>query len=420
MENIRHGHILKVHKSSYFKCVIFFWYTTEMLFNMKIERIFRVPIEALNSIQSYIVLALLLVQIIFFQHYNRRDLIRIALCSVIVMIATVCSGFINQLLSLTLFVIAAKNEKLEDVIRIIYKVSLVMIPAIILLSLSGIVENYTGYRGALLRQSLGFNHPNTLGRRIYVLVACRFYLHFNKLNWRDYLLAAAMAVFCYTVPNSITATLSIILLILLMLAYKVARRVKAEQVFLYTLIFFALIFNVASIALGSMDLSRYPVLAAFDIGMHGRFSTGYEAMKVFGIKWFGQEIHTIKEIERLGLSSIQGVHWLDNSYQNLLYRYGVIVYIGFSFFFLYNMVLQMRKKNASLVIFLFMIALYGISETELYNLSTNVFLLSLADVMYSSEFYRVRGGRKKRRAGRRRRGAFSSLPMPAQKEGFPE
>lgn len=400
-------------------CVILFWYTTEMLLSMRLEdTVWFQMARTLNSVQSYIILGLLLIQIICFQRYHKRDLLRIAICVAIVAVATVCSGFNNQFMSLTLFVIAAKNEKLDDIIRIIYKVSLIMIPIVILLCLTGAIENYIMYRDAIPRYSLGFNNPNTLGRRIYVLIACRFYLRFQKLTRKDYLLAMAVAVFCYVVPNSMAATLSLILLVLLTLAYKAAQGVKAERVFLYTLIFFAFAFNVGSIALGSMDLSRYPILTALNISLHGRLSTGYEALKVFGVKWFGQEVHTAGEIERLGLTSIKSVRWLDNSYQNILYRYGIIVYIGFSFFYLYNMVLQTRKKNAILVIFLFMVALYAIAETELYNLSNNVFLLSLADVMYASDFYRLREGKRKRRTRHRRRDAFSSHQISVHEERY--
>lgn len=411
----------KVHKPSYFMCVILFWCTTEMLFSMRLESTIGIQtVGTLNTIQSYIVLGLLLIQIVCFQRYQKRDLVRIAICVVVVMVATVCSGFNNQFMSLTLFVIAAKNEKLEDVIRIIYKVSLVMIPIIILLGLTGIIENYTLYRDAMPRYSLGFSHPNYLGRRIYVLVACRFYLRFQKLKWSDYLLAAAAVVFCYIVPNSMTATLLLALLILLTLAYKAAQKVNAERTFLYVLIFFAVASNVVSLVLGSIDLSRYPVLSLLDTSLHGRFSTGYVALKTYGVNLFGHEVYTYKQANDLGLSLNKYIYYLDNSYYNILYRYGLVVYIGFSYFYIYNMVLQTRKKNAILVIFLFIIALYAIEETELYNLATNIFLLSLSDAMYASEFYRVRGGRRRRRTRHRRWDALSSSPMSLSKDGPPE
>lgn len=411
----------KVHKPNFFMCVILFWCITEMLFAIRLEGTVGVQmVNTLNSLQSYIVLGLLLIQIICFQRYQKRDLVRIAICVVVVSAATVCSGFNNQFMSLTLFVIAAKNEKLEDVIRIIYKASLFMIPIIILLSLTGIIENYIVYRGAIPRYSMGFNHPNYLGRRIYVLIACRFYLRFQKLKWSDYLLAAVAVAFCYIVPNSMTATLLLTLLIILTLAYKVAQKVNVERTFLYVLIFFAVVCNVVSLILGSIDLSRYPVLSLLDTSLHGRFSTGYVALKTYGVNLFGHEVYTYKAAKDLGLSLNKYIYFLDNSYYNILYRYGLVVYIGFSCFYFYNMVLQTRKKNAILVIFLFIIALYAIEETELYNLSTNVFLLSFADVMYASEFYRVRGGRLKRRTRNRRWDALSSSHMTQPKEGYPE
>lgn len=375
----------KVHVPDFYMCILLFWYSTELLLQARFETFLGIPKDYLNYVQSYLVLFLLLIKIISYQRYSKRELIGVGLYGFLVILVTVRSGFNNNLISFTMFALAFKNENLNRAIRMIYRVGLILVPTIIILSLLGVFENRITYRGSgIARYTLGFYHANTLGMYVFVIIGCRFYLHFQKLRRRDYIIALAAAFFCYAVPNSQSATLLLILLLVVMLAYKLAQKVSAEKFILYGLFIGAFACNAISVILSNIDLNRYPLLSLFDVAISGRFSICHHDITVCGITWFGQSIEVIgtEIFSTLGISQAHVVVTLDNSYCSILLIYGIVMYVIFSVLFLYNMFLQIKKQRPAVVIFLFLTAVCGVTERTMINLAINVFLLSFADVFY--------------------------------------
>lgn len=375
----------KIQIPHFYMCILLFWYSTELLIKTTLGNFLGVPIGTLNMIQSYLVFLLLLVQIVCFQQYSSRELMRMALFLSLVIIATIQSGYNNSLLSFTLFTFASKDQDFNKIIRMIYHISLVLVPLIVISYLLGYIENFVIYRNGIVpRLSLGLDHPNTLGQYIFNIMACHFYLRFKKLKWWDYLLAFGATFFCYVVPNSQTSTVLLILMVVLILMDKVARKVQRERVFMYTLTIGAFACNVGSIILSSIDLTHYPWLSLLDTTISKRFSACHRVIELYGIKWFGQKITILTAIDRRNLGITKGAVFLDNSYCAILLIYGIIIFAVFSVMYLCNMNIHLRKQRSNLVIFLFLIAVYGVMERTLFKLSINIFLLSFAELFYGS------------------------------------
>ena len=375
----------KVETQDYFMKVLLFWYVTEVLLKTRFAPFLGIPKETLNTCQSYLVLVLLLIEIIFFQRYTKREIMSIGLFGFLLVIVTLRSHFSNELLSFTLFAVASKNADIKQVIRIIYRTLLILIPTIVILSLFGVLDNYVTYRvGGLQRYSSGFYHPNTLGQYIYTLMGCHFYLHFDRLKWWDYILALGAAVFCNVVPNSKTAVILLYLLVAVTLTYKLSQMFSKEKVFLYGLLLGAFACNAISVILSNIDLSTYPVLSLFDNVISSRFSICNHDIDVCGLTWFGQEVNVLSTevFSKLGISQAHVVVTLDNSYIAILLKYGIVMFAIFSALFLYNMYVQIQKQRSVIVILLFLTAVYGVTERSLFMLSINIFLLSFADVFY--------------------------------------
>lgn len=376
----------KVRIPNYYQTVISTWYVVEMLLQARFEMFFGIQKSYLNTVFSFIFLFLLLIKIVFIQHYSKRELARIILFGALVIAVTVRSGFNNTLMSFAIFTIASKNENLDRIINITYRVCLVLIPLIIILSLCGVFENRITYRfgNAAARYSLGFVHANTLGAYVYLLISCHFYLHFQRLKYIDYLLALLAAIFCYVVPNSQSAVIMLVLLPVVTLIYKIGKKLSKENLILYGLLIGALLCNVMSIILSSIDLTRHPFLSLIDTAISFRFSDCHRDMNICGITWFGQRIEVLgtELFENLGISRAHVIITLDNSYCAILLTYGIVMYAVLSWLYLYNMFLQIKKRNIGLVIFLFMTAVYGITERTMLTLSINIFLLCFSEVFY--------------------------------------
>lgn len=376
---------LKVRIPNYFTCVVFFFLATEFLINTTFESFFGLPVETWNQIFAYIELFLLLIQLIAFQKYTKKELIIIGAIAVPVIISTVLSAN-NNLMSFVLFMLACKDTELDRLVRIMYRLSLVLIPLVIILCFAGVLEDHTTYRLSVLRHSLGFAHPNALGQRIFLFFACHCYLRFYSLKWFDGLLILLAAFFCYAVPNSQTAVILLLLMFVGILAYKISEKVHWEYVFGIVLIGLSAVCNIFSIIFCTIDVKHYPILRIFDLTLSSRFSVCHEIIQLFGIPVFGQQV-LYQSDEALALRGIRVGHtlFLDNAYCSILVTFGIVIFILFSVVYCCNMAVQLKKQRYNLVFILFLIAVYGIMERTLFIISLNIFLVSASDLIYSTK-----------------------------------
>lgn len=171
----------KIRMKSLYMYIFIFWYSTEILFNSTLDNILGVSVDNISNLIAWMVFGLLMLQIILFQSYTKRELMIIVMITLPIVIATFLSGN-RSLLSAWMFVVAAKNVDLDDVICVAYKILSIMIPVIAMLCLLGVIEDATLMRGTMRRYSLGFSHPNQLGLRIFQYIVCHCYVHKNRLG----------------------------------------------------------------------------------------------------------------------------------------------------------------------------------------------------------------------------------------------
>jgi hypothetical protein len=282
----------------------------------------------------------------------------------------------NKIMATWIFVVVAKNIDFEIVIRLIYVIEILMTILVIYLWAAGYISEYTMYRGYTIRHSLGFSHPNQLGIRIFLITICRSYIRKDKFNFFDWMIVIAASIFLYLVPNSQTSCLALIILAIILLAYKVFDLFGANaNVLSDVCILVAVASNVCSIVFSIIDIRKYSILKLIDSVMSTRFSQCYRTMKYFGVKTWGQDIQLFFTKK----STNQIFHfWLDNAYVALLLRYGIVLFILFSFLYVYTMVTLKKKGQHYLVGFLSLYAIYGMMENNFFSISQNIFLLLLS------------------------------------------
>lgn len=380
---------IKIHKPSYYNCLVFIFCFTEILFSTRLETIFGVPTEWLNKMMAYLMLVLLLIQIVFFQKYKRIELVKIVCVGIPFVISALMSKN-NSLLCAFLFITAGKDADMDRIVKMLYKLSVIMIMTITILSLVGVIEDRIVYRGELLRHSFGFSHPNTLGQRFFILFACRFYLRFDHIKWWDYLLAMGATIFCYIVPNSQTAVIMLIVMCIGTVVLKAAEKVDKQTAVGSGMIVCSLGINFMSVVLSFIDLRNKPLLYALDSLLHKRFSACNAVLKLFGIRLFGQKVIVAQTAERAQFGIPSWVHlYLDNAYCSMLVIYGVVAYVLFTLFYVMNMKVQLKNGHRNMVFILFLISVYGLMERTLFIMTFNVFLLSASSLIYGQDRNRL-------------------------------
>lgn len=362
-------------------CILGFWYSTEIFFSTTLKFVFGIPIDVLSNLVSFLVFALLMLQILFMQSYTKRELILIGFITVPIMISTLISGN-RSLLSLWMFVVGAKRITFDRIIQIAYRILLIMIPLVVVLRFVGIIADYTMMRGSIQRFSLGFSHPNQLGLRIFQLALCQCYVNREKINIWNYCNITLAILFVIKVPNSQTAYICLIVFLILLIIYEFIRNQKQLLIKLYTdgLLVGTILLYIISMILSFIDVNRNSVLRQIDRWMSQRFSWGHKVWQIYGTSLLGQKIYVSeKEVRLIGLNRRL---WLDNAYMSLFLRYGVITFLIFSCFYIYLIYKKIEKKQYILAIILFLYALYGMMETGLYMVTHNIFLIAFADLLY--------------------------------------
>lgn len=357
------------------------WYSTEILFNTTLKTIFGVEINKVNNVVNWLIFALLMLQIVFFQTYNKREIIITVGITLPIVIATILSGS-KQILSAWMFIVAAKNNKLDKIIDTAYKILLIMIPMIIFLQLFGIIDDYTMMRGNIQRYSLGFSHPNQLGLRVVQLILCHCYVNRDKLNFRRFSYIFLIVIFIIKIPNSQTAYISLMVFLILLFIYKYIENQRQLYMNLYmkSLMVGVLLLNLLSIFFSYIDVNKYVILSQLNNWMSARFSWCHKVWQIHGVSFWGQKVYVFAdEVKSLGMS---GRLWLDNSYASILLRYGILVFLIFSISYLYLLKNMVVRKEYVLVIILFLYSLYGIMENGLYMVTHNIFLIAFSDLLF--------------------------------------
>lgn len=285
-------------------------------------------------------------------------------------------------MSTWMFIVAAKNIDFEHILHIAYKILLIMIPIIILLSLSGIIDNRIMMRGSILRYSLGFSHPNQLGLRIFQLVAGYCYIHKDKVGKWNYTLVFLATIFLIKVPNSQAAyiTMGTLLFMLLIYRYIIEKKKIYMELYKRCILWGTFCLGLFSILFSSIDISNYYILARLDSWLSSRFSVCHKVWSLYGVSFFGQRIY-VTENERK-LVGIKYPLWLDNAYVSILLRYGILVFLIFCIGYLCLIKAVKMQKDGILAIILFLYALYGTIETGLYMITHNIFLIAFSSLLY--------------------------------------
>ena len=366
---------------NFFIYIFILWYSTEIIYNSTLENIMGISVEKISDVVTWLIFALLMLQIVFFQSYKKRELIIIAVITIPVVIATVLSGQ-RTMMSAWMFVVASKNVDLDDVIRTAYKILLVMLPMIMLLCLLGFIENRVLMRGSVHRYSLGFSHPNQLGLRVFQLMACHCYVHKNNLRKINYFYIFLATLFLIMFPNSQAAYITMGALLFMLLLYKYMKEEKPEYMQIYEkgILYGAFCLNLFSIIFSGINVNNNFILARFNSWLSSRFSVCHKVWMMYGVSFFGQKIYVTEE-ER-ALVGIKNPLWLDNAYVSILLRYGILVFLIFSISYLYLIKVVEMQKDDVLVIILFLYALYGTIETGLYMITHNIFLITFSTLLY--------------------------------------
>ena len=311
--------------------------------------------SALSDLLLIIAYLLLFVKIIY-----KESLKNLILYGIIIICALI--GYMNcgltTLITTIMIVIASKDIEIKRIVKIIFCIELTVIIIHMLIyffSLILIPESMTFvYRGNEVRYNFFLGHPNNYGALVAWTSLMYFYIRYEKLNLFDYIIGILIAFFIYTVPNSRTSALLLIVMLVLIFFYKRNIRIVINLCRL------AIPIMCVTIILLTITYNSNPYAIQLDSIFNSRLRLGAAVYENYGIHLFGEYIPFGEELTnsyQYGLTQLT----TDSAYQTLIFCYGIIntfIFIG-----LYT-ILNFRKKTKNKELIFFVIcALYAISES---------------------------------------------------------
>ena len=362
--------------------IFFIWFLMDFVFKTNVCEAIGANRNQIDSIQNILTLALLFFYCIYGIEYSYEELGIILSVGALLSISGIRSHS-YVLVSALLFMVIIKKVDISEIIRIVHRLLLWLVPITMALALCGVIDGGNTRRllGSKLlrtRYGLGFTHPNTMAWCIFELLCCNFYLHRKRLRFIDYFITIAMIPFLYMVPNSLSAVVGTAVLIILMLMYQLieSRWESARAFFSKCLIIVGLVANFYSVFFTINSVSKYSFSKILDKFASYRLFYTNKSYSMYGITVWGQQI-ILKFAWERGYSET----YLDNSFATLLLRYGVLCYVLYTIasFFVFE---YLKKKDFALLICFFTFYFMGVMNSSVLSVGTNVFVLCFSYAIY--------------------------------------
>ena len=265
---------------------------------------------------------------------------------------------------LMLFAGSMRCINLKSIIKFDLYLRIILISLIVLLCNIGIATDVVIEYEGMVRHSLGFTNPNTLGIAVFVLVCDIFYVSELKLNLALLTIISAIVIWLYAVARSRTSVYAILAIMFFSIMYRVFKKFFKTK--FAKLLYFAVPLIASGITYIVVDSYARHQQFATDVNefLSGRVSAIAIFTNLLTPTFWGQPIG--ETLDRT----------LDNTYAFVLYDLGILVSILFIIFYFKTVRSNFKYGNIPLIITLIAFLIFGLSEHLWINVDYNVFMLA--------------------------------------------
>lgn len=321
-----------------------------------------------------------LIKIILFNKFrDYQELLIITLIGLVVWTCSLNSWTYNYIYYY-IFVIAAKDEKIESILKIFITTVSVMLGVLFLSAKFGLIvgivtSNRPG--SSTLRYALGTMYATDLAARIFYVWLFYVLLRKFTLKFPEYIIGLSLCASVYIVTDTRVDTVLIALTLLLSLAknYVMPLVEKVGSKIINYIIVGVISLMIILTYIYNPD-KPFPVLRLINKALNYRLTWGHLAFDRYNVSFFGQYIY---EVGSGGLNhrATDNYFFIDDSYVRIL------MFGGFFFFIIFLVGIVFLVKRAfeqgaiSIVIALILIILSSIIDHHMPDMGFNVIFLAL-------------------------------------------
>ena len=328
--------------------------------------------------------ALILIKLILDRYYSLGSLLNLITVGLILLITYVRSGY-SHIFYMMIVCLGLRGVEEERVISMDFWLRSGLSVLIASCGLLGLIEHYVTYRtgSAVLRYSVGFNHPNTAASLVLSLILEEAWIKRRHATGFYTVVLWIIAAVTYLVTANRTAVLIMLCFPILLFGVRDDGGDSPEEngrgSALAALFPLAAIFSYSTmIQCRSSELFRM-----IDRAMSNRFYNAKVIFGAYGVPLLGQKVALISvKTARLTNSSIA---LLDVAYLRLLIQAGPVVLVLLGILFGWAMKRARKDGDYLRILILTVFILFGLCESGFNNVFMNFSILFAAKALFRAE-----------------------------------
>lgn len=348
------------------------------------QTVYMEKIDFLN-IATKIIIVIACVFLIFKYIIDKHSTESIIYATLILIVASLISYISSGwyvIMVLAILLINMKNINIRKLIIIwIIEISILMLFIAISYKLGVIGETIVSWDRdtGIDRYTLGYNYTTFSSNYFFHLTVFYLYIRGNLIKYFELGILALLNIYLYNFTNTKSAVIySVLAIILVIIVKKFNFSKEGSYINKFSMFVGGLIAGLLTY------LYKYDsaIISEVNVILSGRLYYGYKGIEEYGITLFGQKITWINEVM---LDSELQYNYIDSSYLNILFNYGIIVllFIMLGYYIL-------GKKNISKDIYysilILIITLHSMFDPQLIEIMYNPSILLLGYVISKSRY----------------------------------
>lgn len=272
------------------------------------------------------------------------------------------------LIKLLLIIIASKGIKFDKIVLFDIKLRFIFLLIMYTFFLLGISTDFTAFYNGHTIHSIGFSNPNILGLHTFLLCTELLYIYRNKISASIIGITILLMSWSYYYSGCRTAIFMYVLSLLLFFVYSKNKDFFKNKIIKFFVIYSPIITSITVFIFYVLFVKNTAIGIGLDNILSARLSNIKFFSKMFPITLFGVDMSVANKS-------------CDIAFVYILYSFGVIGFI-FSIFFFQKIIRNFYKYNLiHLVILIYILILYGLSEKLWLFVDYNVLIVIFSFIL---------------------------------------
>jgi hypothetical protein len=339
-----------------------------------------------NLLETLSTIGIMLLLINCVSNINKLNInkVLILFISVLMAVITKITSKSNTIFILILLIIAAKNIKLEELIKYDLKIKIPFMIIIVVLYFLGMTDVNLHYRNGIIRHSMGFSNPNVFSTYILAIIVEYLYLRRKKVNAKDLIIIIIGIFIIDFYADSRTQIFCLIILALIVYINKyTGKKFLNNSIVNFIVSNIFIILTIFSLLIIYFYGQGNDIVQDIDVQTSGRIKQISGVFNEYDVNLFGNKLDLVTSLQAKLTGKQQTA--LDNVYIYSLLSYGIIPFIIMCIAMKKYMKTTIKENEDILRTIMLVFLIGGLMERFCIEVQYNIFLLYFSYIIYDNK-----------------------------------